>query len=111
MRLSDIKGERVFDVIADIIEPALSIASDKEASRLFRAEKLPDGMTAEQFAMDKAKRCVPVLMRNHRDDLISILAALKGVGKDEYAKSLDMTSLVRDLYEMMTDEDLRAFLA
>ena len=32
MRLSDIQGERVFDVIADIIDPIANIAEDDAAS-------------------------------------------------------------------------------
>ena len=38
MRLSDIKGDRVFDVIADIIDPIANIASDETASALFKRE-------------------------------------------------------------------------
>ena len=51
MRLSEIKGERVFDVIADIIEPACNIASDPVASRMFRGEKAPEGMEPRDFAL------------------------------------------------------------
>ena len=50
MRLSDIQGERVFDVIADTIVPIANIAEDDAASALFKREKLPDGMTVQQFA-------------------------------------------------------------
>ena len=38
MRLSDIQGERVFDVIADIIDPIANIAEDDAASAMFRRE-------------------------------------------------------------------------
>ena len=44
MKLSKIKGERVFDVIADIINPIANIAEDKEAAALFQRQKLPDGV-------------------------------------------------------------------
>ena len=46
MRLSDIKGDRVFDVIADIIDPIANIAVYETASALVKREKLPEGMTA-----------------------------------------------------------------
>ena len=39
MKLSAIHGERVFDVIADIIEPIANIAGDEKASAMFRREK------------------------------------------------------------------------
>lgn len=33
MKLSDVKGDRVIDVIADVIEPISNIAQDKEIGR------------------------------------------------------------------------------
>jgi hypothetical protein len=42
MKLSKIKGERAFDVIADIIDPIANIAEDKVAAALFQRQKLPD---------------------------------------------------------------------
>ena len=54
MKLSDIQGDRVFDVIADIIDPIANIAEDEKASAMFQREKLPEGMTGKQFAMQRA---------------------------------------------------------
>lgn len=112
MRLSEIKGDRVFEVIADIIEPACNIAQDKDAASLFdRSEKRPDGISAKDFALNKVKRAVPKLMRSHKDDLVAILSAVEGVDPDEYRKSLTMPKLIQGVYEIMTDEDLLAFLS
>ena len=112
MRLSEIRGERVFDVIADIIEPACNIAQDKEAAALFdRSEKRPEGVTATEFALAKVKRSVPVLMRKHKDDLVAIMAAIEGVSPDEYREGLTMPKLIQGVYEILTDEDLLAFLS
>lgn len=112
MRLSEIRGERVFDVIADVVDPACSIAQDEDASALFdRADKRPEGMTPEQFAIDKVRRSVPKLMRSHKDDLVTILAAIEGVTKEEYLEGVTMAKLIQNVYEMLTDEDLLAFLS
>lgn len=111
MRLSDIKGDRVFDAIADIIEPACNIATDPVASKLFRPEKVPEGMTATEFAAKRASEAVPALLRGHKDDLVTIFATLGGVTPDEYRESLTMAVLMRDFVELMSDEDMRAFLA
>lgn len=112
MRLSEIKGERVFDVIADIIEPCCNIASDKEAAALFdTSEKKPDGMTTAEYAMARVKRSVPKLMRSHKEDLVTILAAISGEEVDEYRESLTMQKLIQGIYEIVTDEDLLAFLS
>lgn len=112
MRLSDIRGERVFDVIADIIEPACNIAQDEDAASLFdRSIKRPDGMEPSQFALERVKRAVPKLMRTHRDDLVAILASIEGVTPEQYVQDLTMPKLIQAVYEMLTDEDLLAFLS
>lgn len=112
MRLSEIRGERVFDVIADIIEPACNIVQDKEAAAIFdRTEKQPDDMTTSEYVMSKIKRSMPKLMRTHKDDLIAILAAVNGVDKDEYRDNLTMPTLLKGVYEILTDEDLLGFLS
>ena len=46
MKLSDVKGDRTLEVIADLIEPICTIAEDENAAALFKREQLPDGMTA-----------------------------------------------------------------
>lgn len=104
MKLSNISGERVFDVIADIIEPISNIAEDKAASALFRREQLPDGMTPKQFVAEKAKKSGPVLLRNHKSDLIAILASIGGVTAHEYTETLNLAKLMADVIELMTDD-------
>lgn len=112
MRLSEIKGERVFDVIADIIEPACSIAQDKEAADLFdRSKKRPEGMEPRDFALQRVKSAVPKLMRSHKDDLVAIMSAIEGVSADEYLEGLTMPKLIQGVYEILTDDDLLAFLS
>lgn len=112
MRLSEIRGERVFDVIADIIEPACNIAQDKEAASLFdRSEVRPDDMGQAEFALSKVRKAVPKLMRSHKDDLIAILSAIEGTSPEEYREGLTMPKLIQGVYEILTDEDLLAFLS
>ena len=104
MKLSDIQGERVFDVIADIIDPIANIAEDEQASAMFRREKLPEGMTAKKFLMNRARKSLPVLLKGHKADIISILSALEGVSAEEYAKTLNLVKLPKDCIEILTDE-------
>lgn len=112
MRLSEIRGERVFDVIADIIEPACNIAQDKEAASLFdRSETRPDDVGQAEFALSKIRKAVPKLMRSHKDDLIAILSAIEGTSPEEYREGLTMPKLIQGVYEILTDEDLLAFLS
>ena len=104
MRLSDIKGDRVFDVIADIIDPIANIASDETASALFKREKLPEGMTAKAFLLERAIKAVPALLKGHKSDIITVLATIEGVSADDYMASLTLAKLMQDTAELLTDE-------
>lgn len=104
MRLSDIQGERVFDVIADIIDPIANIAEDETASALFKREKLPEGMTAKEFMTQRASKALPALLKGHKSDIIAILASIEGVSAEGYRESLNLVKLMRDATELLTDE-------
>lgn len=106
MRLSEIKGERVFDVIADLIEPVARIAEDKEAAKLFRREKLAKGETAMGALLKRIRASVPLLLRNHKKDLIEIMAALEGVPKEAYAEALSVPKLIADIFGLLNDNEL-----
>lgn len=109
MRLSDIKGERAIEVIGELIDPIANIAENKEASALFRREKLPEGIDAKAFVVSRLRKGLPVLLKNHKGDIVSILAALEGVTPAEYAATLDLRKVVKDLTELLTDEEFMAF--
>ena len=109
MRLSEIKGERVFDVIADLIEPVARIAEDKEAAKLFRREKLAKGETAMGALLKRIRASVPLLLRNHKKDLIEIMAALEGVPKEAYVESLSGLKLLSDIFGLLNDNELLSF--
>ena len=48
MKLSDIKGDCVIEVIADIIDPISNIAANDDAKGLFSKQKLPEGMAPKK---------------------------------------------------------------
>lgn len=104
MRLSDIQGERVFDVIADIIDPIANIAEDDAASAMFKREKLPEGMTTKQFMIQRARKSLPALFKGHKGDIIAILAAIGGVSEEQYKRELNPIKLMQDATELLTDE-------
>lgn len=109
MRLSDVKGERVFDVIADIIDPITVIAMDEESAKLFHRDPCPKGVEPWQFFLQKIKKSLPTLVRNHRGELVSILSTIKGVDPDAYVENLTFASLFADLTELVTDAEFVSF--
>lgn len=104
MRLSDIKGDRTLEVIAEIIDPIANIAEDEAASAMFKREKLPEGMTANKFLLKRARKSLPVLLKGHKADIIAILSAIEGVSAEEYAGALNLVKLVKDCADLLTDE-------
>ena len=104
MKLSEIQGERVFDVIADIIDPIANIATSESASTLFKREKCPDGMTAKAFMAQRIRKALPTLLREHKADIITILSAIEGISAEAYKKSLNLAKLMQDTGELLTDE-------
>lgn len=104
MKLSEIQGDRVFDVLADIVDPIANIAEDEAASALFKREKLPDGMTAKKFMIQRARKSLPALLKGHKADIIAILSAIGDVDPDKYKGALNLVNLMRDATELLTDE-------
>lgn len=105
MKLSDVKGERTLDVIADIIEPIANIAEDSVATEIFSRKRLPEGMTAKQFMLRRIKKSVPALIRNHKNDIVTILCTIEGSTFDDYTSTLDLAKLSRDFVDLLTDEE------
>lgn len=104
MRLSDIKGDRTLEVIAEIIDPIANIAEDEEASAMFKREKLPDGMTAKKFLLKRIRKSLPVLLKGHKADIILILSAIDGSDPMEYSRTLNLVKLFKDCTDLLTDE-------
>lgn len=111
MKLSEIKGDRVFEVIADIMEPLANIAGDDDVMAIFTDKSKAEDETGVQFALRKAKTSVPVLLRDHKDDVVEILAVLNGVDKDEYLENVTIPKLIGEVFEVLTDNELLAFLS
>ena len=111
MKLSDIKGERVLDVIADIIDPIANMVQDKDVAAMFKREAVPDGMEAREFFAKRMREGLPVLLKSHKADIIAIMAAIEGVTPGQYAASLDFPKLFTDVTELVTDDAFLNFLS
>lgn len=111
MRLSDIKGERTFEVVADIIEPVYRIAQDEAAVEMLSPKPCPEGEDPKKFMARRLVAGVPALLRSHKGDLVAIMAAIEGEDAEEYAASLDLAKLVVSLAELVSDPALMGFLA
>lgn len=111
MKLSDVKGDRTLDVIADLIDPIANIAQDKDIAKMFKREKVPEGMEAREFFASRMRKSMPALLKGHKDDIISILATIEGVSPEQYTKSLNLAKIITDFMELVTDEVFLSFLS
>ena len=111
MRLSDVKGERTFEVVADIIEPVYRIAQDEAAVEMLSPKPCPEGEDPKHFMARRLVAGVPALLRSHKGDLVAIMAAIEGEDAEEYAASLDLAKLATSLAELVSDPALMGFLA
>lgn len=91
-KLSDYKNEEALDLLADILEPVAHIFADKEFVEKIQGNK----MSAIQH-----------VMRNHKTDVLSILASLEGVPVEEY--KCTVLTLPITLLNILNDPDLLDF--
>jgi len=101
MKLSEIRGERAIEVIADLIEPIADIASDPKCANLFQGE-VKKGETVREAGLRNLKAKVPYLLRTHKHNVIAILAALN----DTPAESLNLFSITKGIVDMFSDKEL-----
>lgn len=104
MKLSDVKGDRVLDVVADIIEPIANIAEDEQVAALFKREVRPEGETKNSFAIKRLRAGIPPLVRKHKADIIAIMATIEGVSPEDYAANLTLLKLITDFTDLVSDQ-------
>lgn len=103
MKLSDVKGERTLEVIADIIDPIANIAESEAAKKLFKKQTVPHGQNAKEFALKRIRETVPELLKTNKADILHILAAISGKPYEQYVEEVNILTLAKDLLELLGD--------
>ena len=109
MRISEIKGEAVIDVIADIIEPVANIATDTELQELFEKQTVENKEEARTVAIERLKKHVPQIIKNHKRDVITILAIVNGEDVEDYEQTLTLRKLFVDVAVLLGDDEFVDF--
>ena len=89
MKLSEYQGEAALDILADLIEPAGEIMSDKQIGDVFKENKF---------------KAIGIAIKNHKKAVMQILATMDGVPVDEY--KCNVFSLPVKILEILNDPDL-----
>lgn len=103
MKLSELKGERAVEVIADLIAPITNIAEDQSNLQLFRGNK-KDGETDRESAVRNFKEKIPNLLRTHKQDVLEILCAVNGTKPED----LSLMDIFRGAIELANDRDFQS---
>ena len=98
MKLSELKGERAVEVLADLIAPITNIARDADNLKLFH-NKLNDGETAREAGIRLFKERIPVL------DILDIISAVDGRNADE----MSILDIVNNLVDLSNDKEFMSF--
>lgn len=93
MKLSEYKGEQALDMLADLIEPAAAIMADPEIARIGKS------------GQPRIKIIKPAI-KNHKPEVIEILAILDGADPKDYAEKVNLFTLPAKLLEILNDPDL-----
>ena len=113
MKLSQIKGTDAIDVLARIIQPIANIALDKDALEAIKLKPVEkESKTPEQIrelALQRISDAIPAMLGNHRMDICEIIAAINGKTLEEYVNDLDFCKLLKDVRDVLNDNELLSF--
>lgn len=95
MRLSDFMGEEALDVLADIIEPLTMVLSDAEIQELSKSKPAP-------------VKYIKPMLKNHKGEIIEVLARLNNKPVEEYKKSVTLITLPKELLDLINDPEVQS---
>lgn len=95
MKLSEYKNEEALDILADILEPAAKIFSDKDVKQAFEKGDKISGIKAA--------------IKGHKTEIIEILARLDNVPVEEY--ECNILTLPVKIMEILNDTELINFFS
>ena len=104
MKLSELKGERAVEVIADLIAPITNIARDADNLKLFH-NKLQDGETVRDAGIRLFQERIPVLVKTHKTDILDIISAVNGCDGAE----MSILDIVNSLVDLSNDKEFMSF--
>ena len=89
MKLSEYQGEDALDVLADLIEPAGEIMSDKQIGDVFKENRF---------------KAIGLAIKNHKKAIMQIMATMDGVPVEEY--KCNVLTLPVKILELLNEPEL-----
>lgn len=89
MKLSEYQGEAALDLLAELIEPAGEIMSDKQIGDVFKENRF---------------KAIGLAIKNHKKAVMQIMATMDGVPVEEY--KCNVFTLPVKILELLNDPDI-----
>ena len=106
IKLSELNTEDFLNKVCDLTPHLFSILTDKELVKVFNAKTKTDSKEdLTKFVIDKMMKLVPLLLKEHKDDILSVLAIMSDRTLEEIKKQNAILT-IKELKELFTDKDL-----
>ena len=92
MKLSEIKGERALEVLADLVDPVAEIFGDKEIVAVLQSGKAP-------------AKAIKLALKNHKKAVLAMMATIDGEDPEIYQPSLLV--LPKRLLDLLNDPEVQ----
>lgn len=91
-KLSEVKGEEALNVLAEILEPIVTIANDEEVRAGFDTN---------------VAKCVAVALKKYKGEIMDIFAAINGKTVEETADEIDLLSLPAYIVDVLSEPEIQ----
>ena len=111
MKLSQLKTEDAASVLCEVSVNVINIIKDKGLMDTLRSKIDGEDLSKAEMwaiAVEKMGTLIPILLRDHRDDVFSIVAAVNGKTLDD-VKNQSIISTMMDIRDIIKDKDMVAF--
>jgi hypothetical protein len=91
-KLSEVKGEEALDVLAEILEPIVTIINDEEVRSGFETN---------------VAKCVSVALKKYKKEILEIFASINGKSVEETCEEIDILSLPSYILEILNEPEIQ----
>lgn len=91
-KLSEVKGEEALDVLADILEPIVTIINDEEVKSGFETN---------------VAKSVSVALKKYKTEILQIFASINGKSVEETCEEIDILSLPSYIVEILNEPEIQ----
>ena len=111
MKFSQLTTDRALDVLCEITPYIANIAADEEIIQTIGRSVKREGLTSAGVLLvgaEKLTKAVPLLLKNHRDDVYGVVAAVNEADRETIAQQ-NILKTTKQLVEVLRDKELLDF--